>query len=122
MIGYTTVGSNQMEKAVAFYDAIFNILGASKIYDHERFVGWSQGEGQPFFAVVKPYDDNEATFGNGTLIGLPVADSEVVKAVYARAMELGAVCEGPPGPRQGSYYCGYFRDLDGNKLNAYCEI
>ncbi|MFC1749541.1 VOC family protein [Pseudomonadota bacterium] len=122
MIGYITLGTNDMEKSVGFYDGLFEIIGAKKAYNFERFVGWTVGEAQQMFAVVKPFDGNDATPGNGTMIALKVKDENMVKQVHAKALAQGGTCEGEPGVRQDSYYCGYCRDLDGNKLNFYCPL
>ena len=120
MIGYTTIGTNNLEKATAFYDALFAELGAGRFMDEERFVGWAVAPGQPVFSVCLPYDGNAATVGNGVMIALTVDSNEKVDALYAKAMELGCADEGPPGLRMDGFYAGYFRDLDGNKLNVFC--
>jgi len=71
--------------------------------------------------VIKPFDENPATVGNGTMVALAFDAPEKVDALHAKALELGAADEGAPGPRgDGSFYAGYFRDPDGNKLNAFC--
>jgi len=122
MIGYTTVGTNDIEKAAAFYDELLALLGAKRTWDMERFKVWGTALDQPSFSIAMPYDGNEATVGNGVMIALAAPDRETVDAVYAKAIELGASCEGEPGPRggeDGPFYAGYFRDLDGNKLNAF---
>ncbi|MEM1307772.1 MAG: hypothetical protein AAGG99_09615 [Pseudomonadota bacterium] len=71
--------------------------------------------------VVTPLDGNAATVGNGTMVALACASKQDVDSVHAAALALGGTCEGAPGPRAPmGFYCGYFRDLDGNKLNAFC--
>lgn len=122
MIGYVTLGTNDILKSVAFYEKLFEIVGATKEHDYDRFVGWNIGDSQQMFAVVKPFDGNDATSGNGTMIAFKVDNEEVVKLVHAKVLEQGGICEGAPDIRQGSYYCGYCRDLDGNKLNFYCHV
>lgn len=122
MIGYTTVGTKDMEKAAAFYDALFGILGAQRIWDWETFKGWATAPGSPMFTVTYPYNKEEATVGNGVMIALSAPDQETVKKLYEKAIELGGTCEGEPGYRGSEdmgFYAGYFRDLDGNKLNAF---
>jgi predicted lactoylglutathione lyase len=120
MIGYVTVGTNDLERAVAFYDALFAELGASRFMEHEGvFVAWAVSPDQPGLSVTKPWDGQPATVGNGCMTALAVDSTEKVDRVYARAIELGAQCEGPAGPREGGFYAGYFRDLDGNKLNVF---
>lgn len=119
MIGYTTVGSNDLDKAVVFYDRLFEVLGAGRFMQEDTFVAWAVAPDQPAFSVCKPYDGHAATHGNGTMIAFRVDSTEQVDAVYAKAMELGGKDEGPPGPRADGFYAAYFRDLDGNKLNVF---
>jgi predicted lactoylglutathione lyase len=119
MIGYITVGSNNLEKAVAFYDELFATVGAGRFMEEDTFVAWAVAPDQPAFSVCKPYDGNAATVGNGMMIALAVDSTDKVDAVYAKAIELGGADEGPPGTRMDGFYAAYFRDLDGNKLNAF---
>nr|WP_250658769.1 VOC family protein [Alkalimarinus coralli] len=121
MIGYTTVGTNNMGQATAFYDAILKKAGAIRVFDTERFVAWGRGKGAPAFGVIKPFDNKPATVGNGVMMALALASKASVDALHAKALELGAENEGEPGVRQGGFYCAYFRDLDGNKLNLFCQ-
>jgi len=120
MIGYVTVGTNELEKAVGFYDALLAEIGASRFMQEETFVAWAVAPDQPAISVCLPWDGNAATVGNGTMIALKVDSTDLVDKVYARAMELGGADEGPPGKRMDGFYAAYFRDLDGNKLNAFC--
>ncbi len=119
MVGYITLGTNNIEKSAKFYDGLLKGIGATRIYDTENFVAWSVGEGTPMFSITKPYDGNPATVGNGVMIALKAEDSETVDLLHAKALTLGGVDEGAPGMREGGFYCAYFRDLDGNKLNFY---
>jgi len=119
MIGYTTLGTNNLERAVAFYDELFTELGAGRFMESERFVAWAVAPDTPGFSVCLPYDGKAATVGNGTMIALIADSTDKVDAVYAKAMQLGATDEGPPGPRMDGFYAAYFRDLDGNKLNVF---
>lgn len=122
MIGYVTVGTNDLERAVEFYDALFAVLGAQRFMEEPgTFVAWSVAPEQPGFAVTRPFDGKRATFGNGTMVALAVDSPEKVGNVHRRAIELGARDEGAPGPRMEGFYAGYFRDLDGNKLNVFCH-
>jgi len=121
MIGYTTVGSNNLPKAVAFYDALFALLGAGRFMEEDTFVAWAVAPDKPAFSVCRPYDGNAATVGNGTMIALAADSQELVKTVYEKAIELGGTDEGPPGQRMEGFYAAYFRDLDGNKLNIFCH-
>jgi predicted lactoylglutathione lyase len=120
MIGYVTLGTNDLEKAVAFYDGLFAVIGAGRFMETDTFIAWAVKPGQPAVSVTKPFDGKKATVGNGTMVALAVDSQEKVKAVHAKALELGGTDEGAPGPRGDSgFYAGYFRDLDGNKLNAF---
>ncbi|MGV6802394.1 MAG: VOC family protein [bacterium] len=121
MIAYTTVGSNDMERSAAFYDAVFGTAGIGRLWDNENFIGYGVDMSKPMFGVTPPYDGKEATHGNGTMIAIALENPEQVDEMYAKAIELGAVDEGAAGPRgESGFYCGYFRDPDGNKINAFC--
>ena len=121
MIGYVTLGTNQMERAAAFYDALLGEIGAGRFMESERFIAWAVAPDKPSLGLCVPYDGKAASVGNGTMIALTVDSNDKVDAVYRKALELGATDEGPPGPRGLSgFYAAYFRDLDGNKLNCYC--
>jgi predicted lactoylglutathione lyase len=119
MIGYVTVGTNDLERAVKFYDELFALLGAGRFMEEDSFVAWASSPQAPGFAASKPFDGNPATVGNGTMVALVVDSTELVHTVYDKAIELGATDEGAPGPRGEGFYAGYFRDLDGNKLNVF---
>jgi predicted lactoylglutathione lyase len=119
MIGYVTLGTNNLETAAAFYDALLGELGARRAMANERMVIWSAGRGQPMLAVCTPYDEQQATVGNGVMVALNVDSAQKVREVYAKALELGATDEGEPGERMPGFYGGYFRDPDGNKFVAY---
>jgi len=117
MIGYTLVGTNDLEKSKAFYDAVLGELGGKRTMTSDRMQGWGNSQSPVMFGVCKPYDDKPATFGNGTMISLMAPSTDVVGKAYAKAISLGAKDEGAPGPRGDSgFYAGYFRDTDGNKL------
>lgn len=120
MIGYVTLGTNDLERAVAFYDEIFALLGAGRfLEDPGHFVAWATAPNQPAISVTTPWDGNPATVGNGTMVALVVDSREKVHQVYDKAMDLGSQDEGPPGQRMDGFYAAYFRDLDGNKLNVF---
>lgn len=120
MIGYVMLGTNDMAKAAAFYDALLAELGAKRFMESDRFIAWSVQPDQPALSVCKPYDGNAASVGNGTMVALAAPDPAMVDKIHAAAIALGASDEGSPGPRGDGFYAGYFRDLDGNKLNAFC--
>lgn len=121
MIGYVTLGTNDLPRAVAFYDELLGSIGAGRFMEVENiFVAWAVAPDKPGLSVTKPYDGQPATHGNGTMVALAVETPEQVDQVYNKAIELGAADEGPAGPRMDGFYAGYFRDLDGNKLNVFC--
>ena len=116
MIGYVTIGSNDLERAKPFYDAVFAPLGGRRIFANDRLQFWA-ARGQPgMIAVGQPYDGETATSGNGSMFGLAASSNELVEQVHAAAIAAGAACEGEPGQRTETFYGAYFRDLDGNKL------
>ena len=119
MIGYVTLGTNKMDEAAAFYDALLGTLGASRMMEADTFIAWAAGPGAPAISIIKPADGNAATVGNGVMVAIPLDSNEKVDALYAKALELGGTDEGEPGFRGDTFYAGYFRDLDGNKLNAF---
>jgi catechol 2,3-dioxygenase-like lactoylglutathione lyase family enzyme len=120
MIGYVTVGTNDMARASAFYDALFAPLGAKRVMDiGERLILWGVARGQPAFGVVAPYDKQPAHRGNGAMTALLAGSRENVDKLHALALQLGGTDEGAPGDRGYGFYGGYFRDLDGNKLNFF---
>ena len=119
MIGYVTVGTNDLERSKQFYDNLFEELGARSFFANERIVFWTVKDGASSFAIAKPYDEKEASVGNGNMVAIHVDSREQVDAIYAKAMELGATDEGPPGERIPTFYGAYIRDLDGNKLVFY---
>ncbi len=120
MIGYITVGTNNLENAGKFYDALFKVIGAKRTMDFDSFIAWGTDPAAPGFAIIKPFNKKKATSGNGAMIALSMKNPAQVKKFYEKAIALGATDEGAPGPRSDTFYAGYFRDLDGNKLNAYC--
>ena len=116
MIGYVTVGTNNLQRAAVFYDALFAELGAERGMVAERYIAWATSASGPAFMAITPHDGKPATVGNGMMISLQASSKEQVDRVYRKAMSLGARDEGPAGPRGDNFYGGYFRDLDGNKL------
>jgi predicted lactoylglutathione lyase len=120
MIGYVTLGTNDLDRAVAFYDELLAVIGARRVLeDPGHFVAWSVAPDRPALSVTRPFDGKAATHGNGTMVALVVDSKELVHKLYDKAIELGAQDEGPAGPRMEGFYAGYFRDLDGNKLNVF---
>jgi predicted lactoylglutathione lyase len=119
MIGYVTLGTNDIERAGRFYDELLAELGAKRSMQMDAFIAWSNKPGAPMLSVIKPYDKKAATVGNGVMVALQATSKAQVDALYAKAISLGATDEGKAGPRGDGFYAGYFRDLDGNKLNAF---
>lgn len=122
MIGYVTLGTDDIPRAAKFYDELMAVIGAGRVYEGDNFVAWGISMGQPGLSVITPYDGKPASVGNGTMVALVVDAPEKVHAVHAKALELGGTNEGDPGPRQDNFYAAYFRDLDGHKLNAFCIV
>jgi predicted lactoylglutathione lyase len=123
MIGYVTLGTNDLERATKFYDELLALIGGARMMESERFVAWASAPNAPAISVTLPFDTKDASVGNGVMVALVVDSSDKVDAIYKKALELGGTDEGAPGPRgEGGFYAGYFRDLDGNKLNAFCMV
>ena len=119
MIGYVTLGTNDLKRAAAFYDALLGEIGAKRMMENEDFVAWSVKPDLPGLGVTKPFDKNAASVGNGVMVALVVDSRDKVDRVHKKALDLGGKDEGPVGPRGDGFYAGYFRDLDGNKLNVF---
>ena len=119
MIGYVTLGTNDREKGAKFYDALFAELGCGRMMDNDVFVAWGEPGGGAGIGLTKPFDGNPATVGNGVMVALEASDEAQVQRIYDIALANGGTCEGPPGPRGEEFHAAYFRDPDGNKLNAY---
>lgn len=115
MIGYVTIGTKDMKRATAFYDALLAVIGAKQLMDLERIKFYGTGQGS-MLAICIPHDEKEQNPGNGNMVAIPGGSREGVDRLYAKARELGASCEGEPGERMPVFYGAYVRDLDGNKL------
>jgi catechol 2,3-dioxygenase-like lactoylglutathione lyase family enzyme len=129
MIGYVTLGSDDMPRARAFYDELLgSTVGAKRIMefggDLGGFTMWGTDFDKPGLAVTNPYNKQPAVAGNGNMTAIAMDRRDKVDSLYAKALELGGTCEGSPGLRgeEGpqAFYGAYFRDLDGNKLAAFC--
>jgi catechol 2,3-dioxygenase-like lactoylglutathione lyase family enzyme len=119
MIGYVTLGTNDMTRAASFYDDLLAVVGAKRTAETEKYIAWGTAPNRPMLFVIKPADGNKATIGNGVMVAFAAKNKEEVDKVYNKAIALGAKCEGPAGPRGDDFYAGYFRDADGNKLCAF---
>jgi catechol 2,3-dioxygenase-like lactoylglutathione lyase family enzyme len=118
MIGYVTLGTNDLGRAEKFYDELLGELGAKRLMTNERMRFYGV-PGQPMFVVCKPFDGKPASVGNGTMVALAAGTKDAVDRVHKKAIALGARDEGAPGPRGNGFYGAYFRDPDGNKIVAF---
>lgn len=119
MIGYVTLGTNDLARAAVFYDAIAAELDTPRMMEFDGFIAWGKPGGAAGIGLTRPFDGNPASVGNGVMVALEAKDKEQVHRLYDIALANGGTCEGPPGPRGDTFYAGYFRDPDGNKLNAF---
>ena len=120
MIGYVTLGTNRYDEAAKFYDELLAIIGAGRMMESDTFIAWTTGAKSPAISILRPFDGKNATVGNGVMVAIAADSPDIVNALHAKAIELGGADEGAPGSRGNNFYAGYFRDLDGNKLNAFC--
>ena len=119
MLGYCTLGTDDLTASAEFYDPIARILGHSRVMETERTVMWgSPGQGA-MFCIIKPLDEKESTVGNGTMFGFAADTDEQVDRIYEHALANGGSDEGPPGERSPQFYGAYFRDPAGHKLVAF---
>lgn len=116
VLGYTTIGVNDMERAEAFYGALLGELGAKQLFGMDRIKFYGTGTDGAMLAICIPYNEETQNPGNGNMVAIPGGDRAGVDKLYAKALELGATDEGPPGERAPVFYGAYVRDLDGNKL------
>jgi len=128
MIGYVTLGTNDLQGNAPFYDAIAKEMGVGRMMDFDSFIAWGAWDGPAGVALTKPYDGNAATVGNGAMVALQAKDKDQVHRLHEIALANGGTDEGAPGPRGEAdengmvFYASYFRDRDGNKLNAICMV
>ena len=123
MIGFIMVGTNNLDKAVNFYDILLDAIELKRVVTNEKYAGYAS-KGKPEqveFYVTNPVNKDKATFGNGTQISFLVNSKDLVNNFYNIGIKLGGKDEGAPGIRSGDYYC-YLRDLDGNKICAFAKI
>jgi catechol 2,3-dioxygenase-like lactoylglutathione lyase family enzyme len=121
MLGYITLGTNNFEQAADFYDQLLAELGAGRFMESDSFIAWATAPDKPAISIVKPFNGQAASIGNGSMAAILVNTPAEVDSFYNKAIELGAMDEGAAGPRgESGFYAGYFRDLDGNKLNVFC--
>ncbi|NOT89156.1 MAG: VOC family protein [Lysobacter sp.] len=119
MLAYTTLGTNDLARAAAFYDVLLAEIGAKRVMEEpDYFIAWGNSQEGAGLGITYPFDKNTATVGNGVMVALNAINREQVDRVHAKALELGGTDEGAPGQRSPGFYAAYFRDLDGNKLNC----
>jgi catechol 2,3-dioxygenase-like lactoylglutathione lyase family enzyme len=130
---YVTLGTNDFDRAVRFYDAVMAPLGQHRCEtpgetDWEMWAGWGvyeqRGVVQVALWVCRPYNGQPASVGNGTMIAFRAPDWAAVREFHAAALRNGGVSEGEPGLRSQynpDFYAAYVRDPDGNKLAAVCR-
>ena len=123
MIAYATIGITDIHQSAKFYEALAQEMGAQRFMGSEadNFIAWIGPNGEPGIGITLPFDGKPATVGNGMMIALAAKDTDQVHKLYEIALANGGTCEGEPGPRGESFYAGYFRDPDGNKLNAFVQ-
>jgi catechol 2,3-dioxygenase-like lactoylglutathione lyase family enzyme len=119
MIGYVTLGTSDLARAARFYDAIAAEMGTARMMEWDGTIAWGTPGGGAGIGLTRPFDGNAASVGNGTMVALEAKDQAQVQRIYEVALANGGSCEGPPGPRGEGFYAAYFRDPDGNKLNAF---
>lgn len=117
MLAYVTLGTNDIESSLAFYDGLMPELGGRRLFDNERLYFYGTGPGAPMLTIGGTYDGEPATCGNGVMAALGCPDKETVDRAHAKALELGATDDGAPGERvPGVFYGAYFRDPAGHKI------
>ena len=119
MIGYVTLGTNDLAGAARFYDALAEEMGIGRMMENENFVAWGEPGGAAGLGLTKPFDGRPASTGNGVMVALAAKDRAQVDRIHQLALSLGGTDEGAPGDRGGGFYAAYFRDREGNKLNAF---
>ena len=122
MIGYVTLGTNDLQRAASFYDQLLAEIGARRMWETPRGFSWGTADDKPSLGILKPFDGNPASVGNGVMVALELASREQVERLHRKALALGAKDEGAAGFRGEDFYAGYFRDLDGNKLSVFCLV
>ena len=123
MIGFVMIGTNNLDKAIKFYDTLLDVIELERVVTNEKYIGYASKEksDEIEFYVTNPVNKEKATFGNGTQISFLINSKDLVNSFYDVGIKLGGKDEGAPGIRSGDYYC-YFRDLDGNKICAFTKI
>lgn len=122
MISYITLGTNDIDRSTEFYDLLLGEIEAKRIVTDAHMRLWSTAPGAAMLAIIKPYNGEAATVGNGSMVAFDVGNAEMVATLHSKVLALGGSNEGAPGPRgDGKMIFGYCRDLEGNKLAFYCR-
>ncbi len=124
MLLYVTIGTNDLARAIPFYDAALAPLGLRRQRTEEVEAGYGADDDvRCRLWVTKPFDGEPATRGNGSMVALEAESRAAVDAFHAAALANGGTDDGPPGlrPFHANFYAAYVRDPDGNKLSAVCE-
>lgn len=119
MLGYTTIGTKDLDKAQTFYDELLALVGGKQLMGLDRIKFYGTDSGGAMLAVCLPADGGEQSCGNGQMFAIPGGSPEGATELYNKAIELGATDEGAPGQRMPFFFGAYVRDLDGNKIAFY---
>jgi predicted lactoylglutathione lyase len=123
MFSFITIGTNNLKNSKTFYDELLQSINIKNVLETDRYIGYAKNSSlnKVEFYLMLPHNKKTATFGNGTMVTFNINSKEEVDIFYNLALELGATDEGLPGPRHEEHYYAYFRDLDGNKICAFCS-
>ena len=123
MFSFITIGTNNLKNSKTFYDELLQSINIKNVLETDRYIGYAKNSSLNTveFYLMLPHNKKTATFGNGTMVTFNINSKEEVDIFYNLALKLGATDEGLPGPRHEEHYYAYFRDLDGNKICAFCS-
>ena len=123
MLAFVTIGTNDLKSSAKFYDEILLPLDIVQVDSDERYVGYANINypEEIKLYIMKPYNKQRASIGNGTMITFLADSKKIVDQFHAIGLEKGGTNEGLPGPRHGTDYYAYIRDLDGNKICAFTK-
>ena len=123
MFSFVTLGTNNLKKSKFFYDKLLASINIFNVEENDTYVGYANKNNLNTveFYLMTPHNKKDATFGNGAMISFSIISKEAVENFYNLALKLGALDEGSPGKRHEEHYYAYFRDLDGNKICAFCS-
>ena len=121
MIGFVMVGTNDLDKAIDFYDSILDVIDLKRVGKTDTYASYAPKNNLEAieFYVTTPFNNEKATIGNGTQISFYIDTKDKVDSFHSSALSLGAQDEGAPGERYEGEYYSYLRDLDGNKICGY---